>query len=116
MKLTSKDKAFLDCLRQLLEEKDLWVDFREDGCKRLILRQNYGDRIETHFGMSRQGVRWRFQRLVNEIYVEAYQTILWIETTLGTELRPKAMAIAQERANFARQRIARNHGIVRRER
>ncbi len=72
MKLTAKDKAFLDQLRSLLEEKHLHIELEEKGPKRLILRQNYGDHIEARFGMSRQGVRWRFQRLFNDIYVEAY--------------------------------------------
>ena len=42
MKLTSKDKAFLATLKTLLEEKGLRIELKEDGLKRLILRQNYG--------------------------------------------------------------------------
>ena len=97
MKLTSKDKAFLGHLRTLFEEKQLWIELKEDGLKRLILRQNYGDRIEQIFGTTRQGVRWRFQRLFNEIYVEAYERIWWIERHFGTELRRHALAIARQR-------------------
>ena len=53
MKLTLKDKAFLERLRPLFEEKDLRVELKADlGLKRLVLRQNYGDRIESRFGMS----------------------------------------------------------------
>ncbi len=45
MKLTSKDKAFLAQLKRLLDEKGLRIELKEDGSKRLILRQNYGDKI-----------------------------------------------------------------------
>ena len=62
MKLTLKDKAFLERLRALLDSKDLFIELKNDGLKRLILRQNYGDQIESAFGLTRQGVRWRFQR------------------------------------------------------
>jgi len=103
MKLTSKDRDFLEHLRTLLDEKHLRIEFTENGLKRLILRQNYGDRIETRFGMSRQGVRWRFQRLLNEIYVEAYERIWWIESHLGTELRRHALALAKQRIELRQQ-------------
>ena len=92
-----KDKDFLERLRSLMDEKSLWIELAEDGIKHLVLRQNYGDRIESVFGLSRQGVRWRFQRIFSEIYVSAYETILWIESKFGTELRSKAMEIAKQR-------------------
>jgi len=87
MKLTLKDKDFLERLKRLFDSKDLEIGLKKDGLKRLILRKNYGDRIEETFGITRQGVRWRFQRLFNEIYVEAYRTIFMIESLFGTELR-----------------------------
>ncbi|MFC1734749.1 hypothetical protein ACFL1X_01435 [Candidatus Hydrogenedentota bacterium] len=99
MKLTHKDKAFLERLRALLDGKGLRVELRKDGLKRLVLRRNYGTRVETHFGMSRQGVRWRFQRLM-DMYVSAYETILFIESNFGVELRGKAMAIAKQRVEL----------------
>ena len=102
MKLTSKDRTFLAKLKALLDEKDLSIELREDGLKRLILRQNYGDRIEQAFGVTRQGVRWRFQRLFNEIYVEAYERIWWIESHFGTDLRQHAIAIAKQRIELHR--------------
>ena len=37
--------------------------------------------------MSRQGVRWRFQRLLGDVYVSAFESILFIERTLGPQLR-----------------------------
>ena len=76
MKLTLKDKAFLERLKPLFDSKDLMIELKKDGLKRLVLRQNYGDRIEKEFGLTRQGVRWRFQRLFNEIYVESYHYVL----------------------------------------
>ena len=100
MKLTQKDKDFLERLRPLLESKDLAVELKDDGYKRLVLRQNYGDKIETNFRMSRQGVRWRFQRLFNELYIDSYSTIYMIESLFGTQLRPQAMAIVKERVEM----------------
>ena len=97
MKLTLKDKAFLERLRHLFDSKDLDIDLKKDGLKRLILRRNYGDKIEREFNMTRQGVRWRFQRLFNEIYVSAYESIYVIESLFGTQLRQKAIEIAKER-------------------
>ena len=103
MKLTSKDKTFLCNLRGLLEEKQLRIELKDDGLKHLVLRQNYGDRIERVFGMTRQGVRWRFQRLFNEVYVEAYERVWWIEANFGTELRHHAIAMAKERIELRKQ-------------
>ena len=59
MKLTTKDAKFLEALKRLLEEKQLSIELRENGFKRMVLRQNYGDKIFASFGMTRQGVRWR---------------------------------------------------------
>jgi hypothetical protein len=100
MKLTVKDKDFLERLKALLGEKELSIDLKEDGYKRLILRQNYGEKVEKTFNMSRQGVRWRFYRLFNEVYVSAYETIYSVECFFGTELRQMAMEIAKERVEL----------------
>jgi hypothetical protein len=81
-----------------------------------VLRGNYGDRIESYFQVTRQGVRWRFQRLFNEIYVEAYLAVYTIESLFGTGLRPKAMEIARERVALRnRAKKMGNHGFYRRE-
>jgi len=96
MKLTIKDKEFLEKLKTALEDKELSIELKFDGASRLVLRKNYGDRIEKDFQMTRQGVRWRFQRLFNEIYVSAYETIYWIESQFGTALRKDALMIAKE--------------------
>ena len=97
MKLTVKDKDFLERLKRLLEEKELRICLKEDGIKRFVLRQNYGDKVGKSFHMTRQGIRWRFQRLFNEIYTNAYETVFWMESNFGTELRPMALEIAKER-------------------
>ena len=96
MKLTLKDKDFLEKLKVLLESKELSIELKEDGVKRLVLRQNYGDKIESEFNLTRQGIRWRFKRIFNEIYVHDYLSIYWIESNFGTQLRQMAMEIAKE--------------------
>ena len=100
MKLTLKDKDFLERLRALMGSKDLSVELKQDGIKRLVLRQNYGDKIESEFGMTRQGVRWRFQRIFSEIYISSYESIFWVESQFGTGLRHAALEIAKERVEL----------------
>lgn len=102
MKLTQKDKDFLERLRQLLDAKDLKVEMKDDGYKRLVLRQNYGDKIENSFRISRQGIRWRFGHIFNEIYIAAFETIYIVESNFGTGLRQEALAIAKERVEMRR--------------
>ena len=97
MILSEKDKVFIEQLRKLVDEKDLSIEAKNDGYKYLVLRQNYGDKVEQCFGMSRQGVRWRFHRLFNDIYVGAYETIYFVETSFGTSLRPAVLEIVKER-------------------
>ena len=82
MKLTVKDKDFLERLKRLLEEKELKIDLKEDGLKRFVLRQNYGDKIEKCFGMTRQGVRWRFHHLT-EMYISSVEVIYFLESNFG---------------------------------
>ena len=102
MKLTSKDKDFLERLRRLMNSKELSIELKQDGVKRLVLRKNYGDKIEAEFGMTRQGVRWRFQRIFSEVYISSYESIYFIESQFGTELRQKALEIARERVELRR--------------
>jgi hypothetical protein len=102
MKLTQKDKAFIEKLKSLCDSNDLSVELIDDGIKRLVLRQNYGDKIESVFKMSRQGVRWRFQRLFNEIYVSSYETIYFVESLFGSQLRQPAIQIAKQRVELRR--------------
>lgn len=93
MKLTDKDIAFLGTLKRLMDHADLRVERRRE---RLVLRQNYGSYIESSFRMSRQGVRWRFQRTM-DMYISAFQTILLIEQTLGSDVRDLAIAASRAR-------------------
>ena len=97
MKLTAKDKEFLEELRKLVELKDLWVELKPDRPSYMVLKGTYGEKIHKTFRMTRQGVRWRFQRLFCHVYVEAFETILMIEKTFGTQLREYAVRISKER-------------------
>jgi len=63
----------------------------------MVLKGTYGEKIHKTFRMSRQGVRWRFYRLFNQVYVDAFSTILMIEKTFGTQLREYAIRISRER-------------------
>ena len=101
MKLTVKDKDFLERLKRLLEEKDLKIDLKEDGIKRFVLRQNYGDKVGKSFHMTRQGVRWRFHHLM-EMYINSVEVIYFLESNFGIELRPMALEIARERVALRR--------------
>ncbi|MGB2987951.1 MAG: hypothetical protein WBE26_18945 [Phycisphaerae bacterium] len=97
MKLTEKDREFLELLRGLMQSHDLSVELKNDRPSYMVLRGTYGDKINRAFRMTRQGVRWRFQRVFNDIYVAAFSTILLIEKTFGTELREHAIRISKER-------------------
>ena len=100
MKLTEKDKDFIEKLKILLESKELSIELVDDGLLRLVLRQNYGDKIESEFKMTRQGVRWRFHRLFNEVYLNAYLTIFWIESNFGVGLREKVIRLAKQQVEL----------------
>ncbi len=97
MKLTEKDKTFLENLKELMESKDLWVELKPDDPSYMVLKGTYGEKVHKTFRMTRQGVRWRFQRLFNHVYVEAFETILMIEQVFGTALRGHAVRISKER-------------------
>jgi len=100
MKLTLKDKEFLEKLKALYDQDNLHILLAEGPPIYLRLCKNYGDRIENEFGMSRQGVRWRFHRLFNDIYVSAYEAIYWVESNFGTSLRKDAIAIVKKRVEM----------------
>ena len=97
MKLTEKDKTFLEVLKKLMESKDLWVELKPGNPSYMVLRGTYGEKIHRTFRMTRQGVRWRFWRVFNEAYVAAFESILTIEKIFGTELRDHAIRISRER-------------------
>ena len=69
----------------------------------MVLKGTYGEEIHKTFRMTRQGVRWRFQRLFCQVYVEAFETILMIEKTFGTELREYAVRISKEMFELRRE-------------
>lgn len=94
-------------MRRLLESQDLQVELRPGRPSYMVLKGTYGERIHQAFRMTRQGVRWRFQRLLGDIYVSAFETILFIETTFGPQLREHAIRISRERYEL-RQQITRN--------
>jgi hypothetical protein len=107
VKLTQKDKEFLETLTKLMESKDLCVELRPGRPSYMVLRGTYGDHIGKAFHMTRQGVRWRFQRLLGDVYVSAFETILFIERIFGPQLREHAIRISKERYEL-RQKIAEN--------
>jgi hypothetical protein len=80
-----------------MDSRELSVELKPDRPSRMVLRGTYGERIHRAFRMTRQGVRWRFWRLFNDIYVAAFETILFIEKTFGTQLRDHAIRISKER-------------------
>jgi hypothetical protein len=63
----------------------------------MVLQGTYGEKIHKTFRMTRQGVRWRFQRVLGQMYVSAFETILFIEKIFGSGLRDYAMQISKER-------------------
>ena len=90
-----------------MESKDLWVELRPDRPSYMMLKGTYGEKIHKAFSATRQGVRWRFGRIYNDIYVSALETILFIERTFGTQLREHAIRISQERYTL-REEITKN--------
>ncbi len=97
MRLTEKDKEFLEKLRNLVETGDLTVALRPGHPSYMVLHGTYGQKVHETFRMSRQGVRWRFARLFNEVYVSGFETILFVERVFGPQLREHAVRISKER-------------------
>jgi len=92
-----------------MASKDLWVELKPGRPSYMVLKGTYGEKIHKTFRMTRQGVRWRFQRLFNHVYVEAFETILMIEKTFGMQLRDYAIRISTER--YEARRGARKRGF-----
>ena len=95
-------------MKKLTESKDLWVELKPDEPSYMVLKGTYGEKIHKTFRVTRQGVRWRFQRLFNHVYVEAFLTILMIEKIFGTELREYAVKISKERYALRQEALQRN--------
>lgn len=81
----------------LMDSKDLSVKLKHDMPSYMVLKGTYGEKIHKTFNVTRQGVRWRFQRVLGDIYVSAFESIIFIEKVFGTELREYAMRISKER-------------------
>jgi hypothetical protein len=79
------------------------VELKPDMPSYMVLKGTYGEKIHKTFRMTRQGVRWRFNRLFNHVYVEAFSTILMVEKIFGTELRDYAVRISKERYELRRE-------------
>ena len=95
--MTEKDKEFLTKLKTLMDSKDLRVVLTPGEPSSMILKGTYGERIHKTFGVTRQGVRWRFHHLFSQAYVRAFETIMFVEKTFGTQLREYAIRISKER-------------------
>lgn len=106
MRLTEKDREFLVKLKQLLEDRAMDVELKPGRPSSMILLGTYGEHIHRALGMTRQGVRWRFWRVFNEIYVSSFSTILFIEKTFGTGLRDYAIRISRERHALLQERAS----------
>jgi len=102
--MSEKDKVFLEKLRKLIDSKDLRVELRSGQPSYMILKGTYGEKIHKTFGVTRQGVRWRFQHLFGKKYVESFETIMFVETIFGSQLRDYAIRISKERYAL-RQRV-----------
>lgn len=110
MKINQRDKAFLERLKQLIDQDAVWIERTFNSPLYFVLRGNYGDHIEHSFKLTRQGVRWRFWRLFNDIYVSAYETIIFVEKYLGSDFRQDALIIAHDRF-IQRQRALREQSF-----
>ena len=95
--ISEKDKEFLEKLKKLTDSKDLRVELKPGQPSCMILKGTYGEKIHKTFGVTRQGVRWRFQHLFGQKYIEAFETIMFIEKIFGTELRDYAIRISRQR-------------------
>ena len=98
----------MENLKKLMESKDLWVELKPNSPSYMVLKGTYGEKIHKTFRVTRQGVRWRFQRLFNHVYVEAFLTILMIEKIFGTQLREYAIKISKERYALRQESLQRS--------
>ncbi|MCK4887014.1 MAG: hypothetical protein KAS96_06465 [Planctomycetes bacterium] len=95
-------------MKKLTESKDLWVELKCDEPSYMVLKGTYGEKIHKTFRVTRQGVRWRFQRLFNHVYVEAFLTILMIEKIFGSQMREYAVRISKEKYALRQEALRRN--------
>ena len=98
----------MENLKKLIELKDLWVELKPNNPSYMVLKGTYGKKIHKTFRVTRQGVRWRFQRLFNRVYVEAFLTILMVEKIFGTQLREYAIKISKEQYTLRQEALQRS--------
>lgn len=84
-------------MKKLMDSKDLRVVLKPGEPSRMVLKGTYGENIHKAFGITRQGVRWRFQHLFGQAYVQAFEIIMFIEKIFGSQLRDYAIRISKER-------------------
>ncbi len=84
-------------MKKMMDSKDLKVVLKPGEPSRMVLKGTYGEKIHKVFGVTRQGVRWRFQHLFGRAYVQAFETIMFIEKIFGYQLRDYAIRISKER-------------------
>ena len=84
-------------MKKLMDSKDLKVVLKPGEPSRMVLKGTYGEKIHKTFGVTRQGVRWRFQHLFGQAYVRSFETIMFIEKIFGSQLRDYAIRISKER-------------------
>ncbi|MCP4612984.1 MAG: hypothetical protein GY845_30185 [Planctomycetes bacterium] len=84
------------------------MELKPNNPSYMVLKGTYGKKIHKTFRVTRQGVRWRFQRLFNRVYVEAFLTILMVEKTFGTQLREYAIKISKERYALRQEALQRS--------
>ena len=84
-------------MKKMMDSKDLKVVLKPGEPSCMVLKGTYGEKIHKTFGVTRQGVRWRFQHLFGRKYIGAFETIIFIEKIFGSQLRDYAIRISRER-------------------
>ena len=84
-------------MKKLMDSKDLKVVLKPGEPSSMVLKGTYGEKIHKTFGITRQGVRWRFQHLFGQAYVRSFETIMFIEKIFGSQLREYSIRISKER-------------------
>ena len=83
-------------MKKLMDSKDLRVVLKPGEPSLMVLKGTYGEKIHKTFGVTRQGVRWRFQHLFGQAYIRSFETIMFIEKIFGSQLRDYAIRISKE--------------------
>jgi hypothetical protein len=96
---------FLKELKELIDSGDLRVELKVGSRSHMVLKGTYGEKIHKTFGMTRQGVRWRFQHIFGCEYVEAFEAVLFIEKIFGSQLREYAMRISREKYSLRQEML-----------